>query len=114
MNRRTHSILLLAALLVPGAATGQLAAPAPVTLRLPVELLKSNKKGKTFPFNNKDGTLFKLEVRLYLPDGADPKGTLVHEETQFLTIPVEQGQAIIEIGKLSPLPTNLATGDLTI
>src|SRR5205814_1442383 len=49
---------------------------------------------------------------LYRPEGSDPKGILVHEETQFLTIPVQQGQAIIEIGKLSPLPTDLATGDL--
>src|SRR5262245_23259592 len=118
MIRRATLGLFVAALLlsplsaVAAAQDGEGTPPPTPTLRLPATLLKSNKAGKLFPFNNKDGSLFKLEISLYRPEGSDPKGHLVHSETQFLTIPVNKGQAILEIGKNAELPSDLANGEL--
>ena len=113
MKRWMSLTLLFAGLLLPATAAAQdFGTNSLPTLRVPVQLLKSNKKGKTSAFSNKDGKLFKLEVRLYRPVGEDPKGELVHQETQLLTIPVVKGQAIIFIGVDDLLPTDLATGEL--
>jgi hypothetical protein len=116
MSRRASLGLFVAALLLsPMSAVvmaqegGEAVTP---TLRLPATLLKSNKAGKLFPFNNKDGSLFKVEISLYRPEGGNPKANLVHSETQFLTIPVIKGAAILELGKEEPLPNDLANGEI--
>ncbi len=83
--------------------------PAP-TLRVPIHIFKTNKKGKSFPFKNKAGKLFKLEVRIYQPGEPDPFWT----ETQFLTDAVSEGQAILELGQESALPSNLFAEDVLI
>ncbi len=84
------------------------------TLRLPVQLVKSSKSGKMAPFSNKGGKLFKLESRLYRAVGENPKGELIFEETQFLDIPVDKGQAIIELGTSQPLPSDLSEGSVLL
>ncbi len=100
-------ILLLAALFagVTDAQAGETTA-AP-TVRIPIHVYKSNKKGKLFPFSNKAGKLFKLEVRLFKPGEVDP----FWSETQYLTTQVVKGQAILELGQDGTLPVTQLAGD---
>jgi hypothetical protein len=113
---RTPSIVLVLSvglLLSPG-ASARPAPPGGPTVRLPVQLVKSSKSGKLAPFSNRAGKLFKLECRLYRPVGEDPHGELIFEETQYLDIPVDKGQAIIELGTTEPLPTDLSEGQVLL
>ncbi len=104
-------VLLIALLMAPVAWAGD---PEPATgapVRVPVELFKSNKKGKLFPFSNKLGKLFRVDIRLFRPVGEDLMGQLVHEETQFLTISVVKGQATLEVGTEVPLAEDIFSGE---
>jgi hypothetical protein len=105
---RFHALILSAAALLAGA--GDALAGETTTspsVRIPIHIYKSNKKGKLFPFSNKAGKLFKLEVRLFKPGEVDP----FWSETQYLTSQVVQGQAILELGQDGSLPVTQLAGD---
>lgn len=105
---RMQALILSASFLVAGAGDALAGeASASPTVRIPIHIYKSNKKGKLFPFSNKAGKLFKLEVRLYKPGETDP----FWSETQYLSTPVVQGQAILELGQDGSLPVSQLAGD---
>lgn len=96
-------VLALFAVATPAHA-GEVSQP---TVRVPILLYKSNKAGKQFPFSNKAGKLFKLDVRLYRPGETEP----FYSETQYPTTQVVQGQWILELGAEGSLPITQLAGD---
>ncbi|MBM3984911.1 MAG: hypothetical protein FJ296_04350 [Planctomycetes bacterium] len=105
---RFRALILSTATLLAG--TGDALAGETTTstsVRIPIHIYKSNKKGNLFPFSNKEGKLFKLEVRLFKPGEVVPYWS----ETQYLTTQVVQGQAIIELGKDGTLQVAQLAGD---
>jgi hypothetical protein len=105
---RFRALILSAAALLAGAGDALAGEPTTSpTVRIPIHIYKSNKKGKLFPFSNKAGKLFKLEVRLFKPGEVDP----FWSETQYLTSQVVQGQAILELGQDGSLPVTQLAGD---
>jgi len=106
---RLKSVALLAcALLASPLAAQEEIVEAP--LRLPIRVYKSNKKGKLFPFSNKNGSLFKLQVDLFHPGETEA----FYSETQYLTIQVDKGDAVLELGHDVALPPNLFADDVQV